>query len=161
MLKFLKRSLDSPIPSGKNDDGAKLRKDEFDPTNLEADPGKRIPISDYHPNIRDDVRRAYILKGPCQPSLVCFPFKNYGEKRRRFNRAWYLQYSNWLEYSETKDAAYCLCCYLFKSNMGDQGGGDCFVGEGFTNWEKKKRNLTLMLEATIVLITKLGVSSRH
>ena len=44
-----------------------------------------------------------------------------------------------MDYSETKDAAYFLCCYLFKPNTGDQGGGDCFIGEGFTNWKKKEK----------------------
>ncbi|WOK94060.1 zinc finger MYM-type protein 1-like protein [Canna indica] len=30
--------------------------------NLPADPGLRHPISDYHPNVQDDVRRAYLQK---------------------------------------------------------------------------------------------------
>ena len=133
MYRYFKRTLESPTPTKKNDDNAKSTREEFDPMNLEADPEKRIPISDYHANIRDDVRRAYIAKGPCQPNLINFPCTKFGEKQRRFNRAWYLQYANWLEYSEKKDAAFCLCCYLFKPNIGDQGGGDYFVGEGFRN----------------------------
>ena len=32
---------------------------------LPADPGLRIRILDYHPNIRDQVRRAYLQKAPC------------------------------------------------------------------------------------------------
>ncbi|CAH9079626.1 unnamed protein product [Cuscuta europaea] len=40
---------------------------EFDASQLPSDPGLRIPISRYHPNIRDQVRRAYLQKGPCQP----------------------------------------------------------------------------------------------
>ena len=43
-----------------------------------------------------------------------------------------------MEYSITKDAAFCLCCYLFKPERGDQGGGDCFVREGFRNWKSKQ-----------------------
>ena len=65
MLRFFKRTLESPIPSRKNDDNAKSSREDFDPTNLEADSGKRILISDYHPYIRDNVQRASILKGPC------------------------------------------------------------------------------------------------
>ncbi|XP_022847568.1 uncharacterized protein LOC111370097 [Olea europaea var. sylvestris] len=38
---------------------------EFDVTKPPTDPGLRIPIFDYNANIRDDVRRAYMLKGPC------------------------------------------------------------------------------------------------
>ena len=43
-----------------------------------------------------------------------------------------------MEYSIAKDAAFCLCCYLFKPERGDQGGGDCFVREGFRNWKSKQ-----------------------
>ncbi|XP_028067517.1 zinc finger MYM-type protein 1-like [Camellia sinensis] len=38
-----------------------------------------------------------------------------------------------------KDAAFCLCCYLFKPDIGDQAGGDSFVGKGFSNWKKKEK----------------------
>ena len=81
MLRHFKRTLELLIPSGKKEDNAKSSREEFDPTNLKADPRKRIPISDYHPNIRDDVRRAYILKGTCQPNLVSFPYTKFGQKR--------------------------------------------------------------------------------
>ncbi|XP_047257651.1 uncharacterized protein LOC124889716 [Capsicum annuum] len=34
----------------------------------------------------------------------------------KFYLGWFKgQYSKWLEYSVSKDAAYCLCCYLFKN----------------------------------------------
>ena len=33
--------------------------------NLIADPGLRPQMLDYDPNIRDEVRRAYLQKGPC------------------------------------------------------------------------------------------------
>ncbi|XP_058208195.1 uncharacterized protein LOC131321208 [Rhododendron vialii] len=39
----------------------------------------------------------------------------------------------------TKDAAFCLYCYLFKPDIGDQAGGESFVGNGFSNWKKKRR----------------------
>ena len=42
-------------------------------------------------------------------------------------------------YSTSQDAAYCLCCYLFKPDIGDQSGGDTFVGVGFKNWKCKKK----------------------
>jgi hypothetical protein len=57
---------------------------------------------------------------------------------RRFNPAWFKEYK-WLEYNILKDAAYCLYCYLFKSDIGKQAGGDSFVTEGFSNWKKKKK----------------------
>ena len=44
-----------------------------------------------------------------------------------------------MEYSISKDAAFCLCCYLFKANVGEKGGGDCFSSTGFRNFKKKER----------------------
>ncbi|XP_028124415.1 zinc finger MYM-type protein 1-like [Camellia sinensis] len=54
-------------------------------------------------------------------------------------RAWFSELPNWLEYSVAKDAAFCLCYYLFKPDIGDQVGDDSFVGEGFSNWKKKEK----------------------
>ena len=52
---------------------------------------------------------------------------------------WFKEYPSWLEYSIMKDAAYCLYCYLFQPNTGDQGGGDSFITAGFKNWKKEKK----------------------
>ena len=35
-----------------------------------------------------------------------------------------------------KDAAFFLCCYLFKSDMGEQSGGETFITSGFSNWKR-------------------------
>ena len=41
---------------------------EFDADlHIIVDPGCRIAIDRFHPNIRDEVKRAYLLKGPTQP----------------------------------------------------------------------------------------------
>ena len=40
---------------------------------LPSDPARRPRILDYDPNIRDQVRRRYLLKGPCQPRNHKFP----------------------------------------------------------------------------------------
>ncbi|KAJ4770893.1 zinc finger MYM-type-like protein [Rhynchospora pubera] len=69
--------------------------------------------------------------------LQDFPQTLFGDKQRRFNKAWYNQYPYWLEYSIQKDAAYCLCCYLFKAEN-REGGGDAFTSVGFKNWKSKK-----------------------
>ncbi|CAN1313070.1 Zinc finger MYM-type protein 1, partial [Linum perenne] len=45
----------------------------------------------------------------------------------------------WLEYSIAEDAAYCLDCYLFRHEIGKKGGGDAFIGQGYTNWTKPER----------------------
>ncbi|KAJ6926867.1 zinc finger MYM-type protein 1-like [Populus alba x Populus x berolinensis] len=110
---------------------------EINPDTLLADPGLRRPIYEYHINDRDAIRRAYLQKGPCQPSHYDFPQKQFGNisTLRRFNPAWFGAYPTWLEYSIAKDAAFCLYCYLFKL----KGGVDSFVGDGFSNWKKKER----------------------
>uniref|UniRef100_A0A0V0IKI8 Putative ovule protein n=1 Tax=Solanum chacoense TaxID=4108 RepID=A0A0V0IKI8_SOLCH len=57
---------------------------------------------------------------------------------RRFNPEWFREYHDWLEYSVTNDAAYCLNCYLFKYDNIHQGGGEVFSTVGFKSWNKKK-----------------------
>jgi hypothetical protein len=85
---------------------------EFNPNEIVRDPGLRKQIHLYAPNIQDDVRRAYILKGPMQPNLPSFPRTQFGSARRAFSKTWYNKYT-WIEYSEFKDAAYCFYCFLF------------------------------------------------
>ena len=48
-------------------------------------------------------------------------------------------YSNCLEYSIEKDAAFCLRCYIYKPDIGEQASDDSFVLKGFANWKKKER----------------------
>ena len=78
-------------------------------------------------------------KGPCQPKNHNFPWRDYETMKRRFIPSWFNDHYNWLEYSISKDAAFCLFYYLFKADHRGQGGGDAFVGEGFRNWRKKNR----------------------
>ncbi|KAJ6858052.1 zinc finger MYM-type protein 1-like [Populus alba x Populus x berolinensis] len=93
---------------------------EINPDTLLADPGLRRPIYEYHINDRDAIRRAYLQKGPCQPSHCDFPQKQFGKisTLRRFNPAWFNAYPTWLEYNIVKDVVFCLYCYLFKSKEG-------------------------------------------
>ncbi|XP_060173475.1 uncharacterized protein LOC132604137 isoform X1 [Lycium barbarum] len=122
-----------------NHHSAKKQKQGVDLDSLPADPNKRIPILDYHPDERDEIRRAYIQRGPHQPRLPRFPQTDFYGYKRRFNRKWYKKYHDWLEYSVVEDAAYCLCCYLFKDESIHQGGGEAFSSIGFKSWHKKKR----------------------
>ena len=112
---------------------------EINLVDLTTDPGLQNRIMDYNPNDRDQIRRAYLQRGPCQPHMKDFPQTSFGQSVRRFNQAWYSEFPSWLEYSKAKDAAFCLCCYLFKPDIGDQAGGESFVGEGFSNWKKKEK----------------------
>ena len=52
---------------------------EINLDDLLADLGLRIRILDYHPNIQDQVQRAYVQKGPCQAKKHNFPSKKFGE----------------------------------------------------------------------------------
>ena len=133
--------------SAKNDNKRNCLGINFD--ELPADPAQRKKIGDYHPNLQDEIRRYYLQKGPCQPREHVFPQRKIGKKMRRFVRGWFDDYKNWLEYSIEKDAAYCLCCYLYRPDVGEQSGGDSFIKEGFTNWKKKRIDLMFML---VVLI---------
>jgi len=45
---------------------------EFDPNEILCDPALRKQIYEYAPEIQDQVRRAYILKGPTQPTNLIF-----------------------------------------------------------------------------------------
>ncbi|XP_060203033.1 uncharacterized protein LOC132631474 [Lycium barbarum] len=68
---------------------------EFDLSSLEADPGERTQILDFHPNHRDAIRRDYLQKRPCQPQLKVFPQTLISGDMRRFNRDWYVEFPDW------------------------------------------------------------------
>jgi len=116
--------------SNENDQGTIT---EFNPDYIISDPGLRIPIEQFSPNIRDEIRRAFMERGPTQPSSHVFPR---GEDKRRFRKEWFEKY-NWLEYSLVNGKAYCFCCYLFR-RVGvddDKFGYEAFTKEGFRQWK--------------------------
>ncbi|XP_070002704.1 uncharacterized protein [Nicotiana sylvestris] len=97
-----------------------------------------MPILDYGPNIRDEVRRYYINKGPCQPIGHAFPKTKIGSKMRQLSPTWFRgPYSQWLEYSIKGDTTFCLCCYLFKNELeSHENVGGAFTKDGFRGWNK-------------------------
>ncbi|RWR93679.1 zinc finger MYM-type protein 1-like protein [Cinnamomum micranthum f. kanehirae] len=105
----------------------RIQSHEVNLTNLPAAPGLRNPISSSHPMDRYQVQRAYLQKGPCQPRDHKFPYTRCGEDKRRFNPFLFKDYDSWLEYSIEKDAAFCMCCYLF----GEETRYDAFITQGF------------------------------
>ncbi|XP_019084184.1 PREDICTED: uncharacterized protein LOC104709114 [Camelina sativa] len=115
--------------------------DDIDLDDLPWDPAKRKRIISYHPNQRDEVRRKYLIRGPCQPRGHRFKQTAIGGVLRRFNLKWFDMYGDWLEYSVENDKAFCLCCYLFKDQAQNQGGSDCFVSTGFCGWNKGLQGL--------------------
>ncbi|KAJ8768080.1 hypothetical protein K2173_021020 [Erythroxylum novogranatense] len=100
---------------------------EVDLENLPADPAKRPKIIDYHPNDRDAIRRAYLLKGPCQPREHEFP------KKKSLDL---------YDYSTTENTVFCLYCYLMRYELGEQGSRGAFVSTGYSNWKDISRLYT-------------------
>ncbi|KAK1352231.1 Repressor of the inhibitor of the protein kinase-like protein [Heracleum sosnowskyi] len=100
--------------------------------------GLRRPIWKYPPNVRDDIRREYIRLGPCQPQLRRdqYPATEFGTQRRRFQASWFNTFK-WLEYSVSKDAAFCFPCYLFESDASSQ---HAFTIDGFKSWKRVNDN---------------------
>ena len=121
----------------------------MDVANLPTGPSLRKKISNYHPNERDQIRRHYLQNKACQLVNHDFPQSQFDKTKRRFNPMWFKEYLSWLEYSITKDAAYCLYCYLFQPNTGDQGGGDSFITAGFKNWKKEKKKRREITESRL------------
>jgi hypothetical protein len=68
---------------------------EFHMDHIVSDPGIHIPIVQFAPNIRSEVRRAFIEKGPTQPIGHNFPKAH---DKMSFQEHWFKQH-NWLEYS--------------------------------------------------------------
>ena len=66
---------------------------------------------------------------PVQPRNISFPRDK--KNNRSFNSSWYHKHM-WLEYSVSKDAAFCYPCRLFS---GVQKGDDCFITTGYRNWK--------------------------
>ena len=134
---YSRKPLSQPSPKkakyGSNQDV------EFNLQDIPTDPSLPIPISCYSLNIQDQVRRAYLQRGPVQPKNHNFKLLDFGNKKRQFGSNWFGKFGSWLEYSIEKDAAFCLFCYLFKEEIGNKGGGDSFVGNGFRNWRKPKK----------------------
>ena len=84
----------------------------FDITSLECDSGLRRPICQYPLNDQENVRRVYVVLGPCQPQLSSYPSSNDTCQGRKFNHKWFKDWS-WLEYSIQMDKAYCFPYFLF------------------------------------------------
>mgnify|MGYP006969624154 CR=1 FL=1 len=51
---------------------------DFNPNEIERDSWKKKQIFEYPPNIQDQLRKAYVLKGPMQPALPKFLHTEFG-----------------------------------------------------------------------------------
>ncbi|KAF3679489.1 hypothetical protein FXO38_02741 [Capsicum annuum] len=65
----------------------------------------------------------------------------------QFASSWFKgSHSTWLEYSVEKDAAYCLCCYLFKNEFVYEPTGDFYASKGFRGWNKALERFRLHVD---------------
>ncbi|XP_021984996.2 uncharacterized protein LOC110880864 [Helianthus annuus] len=127
----------SPLNSNEHNNKRSREEVELSEDEIVGDPALRKPINDYPTNIREEVRRRYIAKGACQPKGHVFPKTKVCGFMRKFQETWFDNFC-WLEYSVSKDAAFCLWCYLFPT--GNKFGDDVYINHGFNNWKKACEN---------------------
>ena len=72
--------------------------------------------------VNDNNRAFLIQRGPIWP-LIDFPQTDQGRKKYRFSKNWYNEY-DWIEYSLSKDAAFCFSCRCF-GTLDEYGYGTC------------------------------------
>ncbi|XP_076943248.1 uncharacterized protein LOC143613426 [Bidens hawaiensis] len=122
----------------KGNQGSSSKTPEFvELDGLPSDPADRKPISTYSVNQRDETRRTYLLRGPCQPSGVAFPYRMIGNDSRHFPVTWYTTFKGWLEYIIKDNRVYCLHCYLFKDQV--KNLQEAFISEGFNGWNRQDK----------------------
>ena len=118
----------------------KLQSEEID-----RDPGTRKQICEFPINKQDEIRRAYLINGPYQPKDIVYPYNN-DTHRRRFQPLWFVSHKDWLEYSPSTDALYCLPCYLFSKKPIGHLGSDAFISIGLiNNWKNVKDGMNCPL----------------
>ena len=104
--------MENPDHNNESGSNPKRTRIKVDVANLPMDLGLRIKISNYHPNERDQIRRHYLQNKASQLVNHDFPQSQFGKTKLRFNPVWFKEFPNWLEYSITKDAAYCCLLIL-------------------------------------------------
>ena len=108
------------------DEGTDLIMTFYSNVHFISDLGLRIPIASFHPNIRDDFKTAYLLKGPTQPKGHSLPLSNF----MAFRAQWFDDY-DWLEYSVSKDASY-IAFFLERKSIMKSLVMKFFVRQGMT-----------------------------
>ena len=128
-------SIDVPISENLQTEVPNVTIDES--IGFVRDPGMRKKIWEYDANEWDEIRRAYIKLGPYQPKLDEYKKTKFERHSRKFKHSWFAieEFSPWLEYSPSKDVAFCLPCFLFDKPPGNSGS-HVFTKDGFRNWKK-------------------------
>ncbi len=105
-------------------------------TPIDRDPGCRRRI------LTDEDRMYMIQQGPFQPKLKSYP-RNINiveSKQCHFSSEWYNSFPH-VEYSITKDAAFCFVCQVFSSGIGNPKADkarDAWTVDGVRAWHKMK-----------------------
>lgn len=69
--------------------------------------------------------------GPYQP-IYEYPLVDFKQQKRSFQSSWFIKFP-WLEFSKTKESAFCFPCYLFDTPSSLHKK---FTVEGFKNWKR-------------------------
>ena len=72
------------------------------------------------------------MAGPYQPILPIYRKSERESHPCSFQSSWFKPFPSWLEYSSTKDAAFCLPCFIFRKSSGISGQ-NAFTIDGFAN----------------------------
>ena len=82
---------------------------------IDRDPRSCKQICEFPINKQDEIRRAYLEKGPYQPKNIDYPY-NDDTHHRRFQPSWFNSHKDWLEYSPSTDAIYVyLATFLVRN----------------------------------------------
>ena len=154
---LLKRKLEPLFSQRKNDDNAKKSNVDIYLTNLPIDHGKRIPISSHDANVQDKVRRHYLQNGPCQPKAHKFPVTILGKSLdflilvglRNMIVGW--------SRANQKMPPFAFVVIFLHQTLENKEGVIVLWAKGI-QIGKRMKDLTFMLEALMVLITKHGIS---
>ncbi|TYI22365.1 hypothetical protein ES332_A06G098400v1 [Gossypium tomentosum] len=141
---FFKKKSTETTQSASEASQIQVPPSSFVPLNSDACPSKIPRVEDEaldlsnlerEPGLRKQIYEAYIKAGPYQHILSEYPASNLKKHPRYFQPSWFKQLS-WLEYSPSKDAVFCLPCFLFNSNPTSRFGSTAFTHNGFSNWKK-------------------------
>ncbi|XP_075486198.1 uncharacterized protein LOC142525794 [Primulina tabacum] len=105
---------------------------DVDVSFLEPDLALRTPIWKYPVNQMDEIRRAYIKMRSYQPIKKEYPPTKFGSQNRQFQSHLFKKFT-WLEYSHSKDTAFCFPSFLFEHK---HPRNPAFIMEGFKYWKR-------------------------
>ena len=94
-----------------------------------AAPAAAAEEEDISNNPQEDPRRPILQKYPTRP---------FGNQQRCFYKGWMDQHV-WLEYSVSKDAAFCFACWHFSKRV--HRVQPAFICNGFNKWRKASATL--------------------